>query len=326
MDLIIGAGVTGLSYANFTKNEYLILEMDTEIGGYCKTIKQDGFVWDYSGHFFHFNDEEIKSYIFERIDEQKIFTVEKKTQIFYKDAYIDFPFQKNIHQLPKDEFIDCLYDLYHRSEVGERTFKEMLLSKFGNSISEKFLIPYNEKLYACDLDTLDKDAMGRFLPYADIKDIVDNFKNQSVESYNSSFVYPEGGAIEYVKALAKAVDDDKIILNSSVIKIDVENKIVKTKSGDTFSYNNLITTMPFNKLLKLVKKIGLKRSGIVSTSHKIMVEIISSEILETPISKNNELMVEDNYLTFIIEEANAKLKRTHNRIKKLEEAIEKCLK
>jgi len=77
-----------------------------------------------------------------------------------------------------------------------------------------------------------------------------------------------------------------------------------------------------DKLLKLVKKGGLKRSGIVSTSHKIMVEIISSEILETPISKNNELMVEDNYLTFIIEEANAKLKRTHNKIKKLEEAID----
>jgi len=77
-----------------------------------------------------------------------------------------------------------------------------------------------------------------------------------------------------------------------------------------------------DKLLKLVKKIGLKRSGIVSTSHKVMVEIISSEILETPISKNNELMVEDNYLTFIIEEANAKLKRTHNKIKKLEDAIE----
>ena len=77
-----------------------------------------------------------------------------------------------------------------------------------------------------------------------------------------------------------------------------------------------------DKLLKLVKKIGLKRSGIVSTSHKIMVEIISSEILETPISKNNELMVEDNYLTFIIEEANAKLKRTHNKIKKLEDAID----
>ena len=268
MDLIIGAGVTGLSYANFTKNEYLILEMDSEIGGYCKTIKQDGFVWDYSGHFFHFNDEEIKRYIFERIDKQKIYTVEKKTQIYYKDTYIDFPFQKNIHQLPKDEFIDCLYDLYHRSEAEEKTFKDMLLSKFGNAISEKFLIPYNEKLYACDLDSLDKDAMGRFFPHADIKDIVNNFKNQSVESYNSSFVYPEGGAIEYVKALAKEVKDEKILLNNGVVEIDIENKVVTTKSGDTISYDNLITTMPFNKLLKLVK---LDDKVDVYTSNQVLV-------------------------------------------------------
>ncbi|HIP27386.1 MAG TPA: LPS biosynthesis protein, partial [Flavobacteriaceae bacterium] len=268
MDIIIGAGVTGLSYANFTKNDYVILEMDSEIGGYCKTIKQDGFIWDYSGHFFHFNDEKIKSYIFERMDKQEIFTVEKKTQIYYKDTYIDFPFQKNIHQLPKDEFIDCLYDLYHRPDVEENTFKDMLLSKFGQAISDKFLIPYNEKLYACDLDTLDKDAMGRFFPYADIEDIVENFKKQSVESYNSSFVYPEGGAIEYVKALAKEVADEKIILNNSVIGIDIENKIVTTTSGDTFSYDNLITTMPFNKLLQLVQ---LDNKIDVYTSNQVLV-------------------------------------------------------
>ena len=56
MDIIIGAGVTGLSYASFSRNDCLILEADEQAGGYCKTIKQDGFVWDYSGHFFHFRD------------------------------------------------------------------------------------------------------------------------------------------------------------------------------------------------------------------------------------------------------------------------------
>ena len=54
MDLIVGAGVTGLSYAAYTKNDYLVIEKESEIGGYCRTIKQDGFVWDYSGHFFIF--------------------------------------------------------------------------------------------------------------------------------------------------------------------------------------------------------------------------------------------------------------------------------
>ena len=39
--------------------------------------------------------------------------VEKKSFIVRTaGAQIDFPFQKNIHQLPQADFIDCLYDLY----------------------------------------------------------------------------------------------------------------------------------------------------------------------------------------------------------------------
>ena len=64
----------------------------------------------------------------------------------------------------------------------------MLYEKFGRGIAEKFLIPYNEKLYACDLDTLDHDAMGRSFPYVDKEDIVKGFRNSQRVSYNSSFL------------------------------------------------------------------------------------------------------------------------------------------
>lgn len=86
----------------------------------------------------------------------------KHTQIYYKGDYIDFPFQKNIHQLDKEELIDCLYDLFSVNQGSIRSFKEMVYANYGKSIAEKFLIPYNEKLYACDLDRLDMNAMGRF--------------------------------------------------------------------------------------------------------------------------------------------------------------------
>ena len=33
----------------------ITVEKEKEIGGYCRTIKQNGFIWDYAGHFFHFN-------------------------------------------------------------------------------------------------------------------------------------------------------------------------------------------------------------------------------------------------------------------------------
>ena len=53
MDLIIGSGVTGLSYAAFCGHtDYLILEKEDKVGGYCKTTCRNGYVWDYSGHFF----------------------------------------------------------------------------------------------------------------------------------------------------------------------------------------------------------------------------------------------------------------------------------
>ena len=52
-NLIIGAGISGLTFAS-ESSDYLIVERENEIGGYCRTVRRGGFVWDYAGHFFHF--------------------------------------------------------------------------------------------------------------------------------------------------------------------------------------------------------------------------------------------------------------------------------
>ena len=254
MDVIIGAGITGLSYALFCGHtDYLILEADSQIGGYCKTTKRNGFVWDYSGHFFHFRNKAIEELIMSGIPEEQLVSVVKETCIKYKDLLIDYPFQKNIHQLPKDELIDCLYDLFTVDKKVYNTFKEMLYIKFGKSIAEKFLIPYNTKLYACDLDTLDKDAMGRFFPFAEKEEIIRNFKSNAENSYNATFIYPTGGAIEYINSIANRLDASKIKTNTKVVKIDKEKKEVICDNGEHISYDKLISTMPFPKLLTMAE-------------------------------------------------------------------------
>jgi len=250
MDIIIGAGVTGLTYANFTNSPYVIIEADNHTGGLCNTIIQDGFIWDYSGHFFHFQDPMIASFIRERLDESGLVKVEKHTQIKYKDRMVDFPFQKNIHQLPQEEFIDCLYDLFNIGEIEQHSFKDMLYAKFGKSIAEKFLIPYNTKLYATDLNNLDKDAMGRFFPYADKEDIIRNFRKSENDSYNGSFLYHKRGAIQYVRALERDVPKEKIYLNERVERINLQTHLVQTNKR-TIPYEHLISTIPFVQLLQL---------------------------------------------------------------------------
>ena len=127
----------------------------------------------------------------------------------------------------------------------------MLYHKFGKSIADKFLVPYNEKLYACDLDTLDVDAMGRFFPYANKEEIIQNFKQSENNSYNGTFLYPYGGAEIYVKALSDGLNTDQYKLNCTVHQIDTTNHIVTLASGETIQYDRLISTIPLPDLLKL---------------------------------------------------------------------------
>lgn len=250
--LIIGAGISGLTFANYIKNDYLIIEKENEVGGYCRTIKRNGFIWDYAGHFFHFNTDEFKKKFIEKMPKEDIVYNEKCTKILYKNALIDFPFQTNIHQLEKQEFIDCLYDLFNKEEKEKYdNFLDMLYGKFGKSIVEKFLKPYNEKLYAIDLKKLDVEAMGRFFPYADKEAIIKNFKESKVNSYNANFLYPKNGASSFIEILYNELDKEKILLNTELKKIDLEKKEAELSNGEVVEYEYLINTMPLNNFLKL---------------------------------------------------------------------------
>ena len=249
--LVVGAGVSGLSFAHWVEgDDYLICEADDGPGGYCKTIEQDGFVWDYSGHFFHFKHPELEELLVSRMGDQKVLKVVKDSRILWKGELIDFPFQKNIHQLPKDDFIDCLYDLYFREDREATNFRDMLYAKFGKSIAEMFLVPYNEKLYATDLAKLDVDAMGRFFPYADVDQIVRNFRRADNRSYNATFTYPEGGAIQYVRALMQGVDESRISYRERVESIDLDAKIARTTERE-IRFEHLISSAPFVRLLEM---------------------------------------------------------------------------
>ena len=271
--LIVGAGVSSLATAAALRDpDYLVIDADKEIGGYCKTRKQDGFVWDYSGHFFHFKRPEIEQWLRERMPGQRIRTVEKRSFISYAGRWIDFPFQKNIHQLPQAEFIECLHDLFFARGAGlapapETNFKEMLYARFGRGIAEKFLIPYNEKLYATDLATLDRDAMGRFFPHADLVDIIRNMKVADNASYNATFTYPEGGAIEYVKALASAVDPGKIALEEALVSIDLRARVARTTKREV-RFERLVSSVPFDRLARFA---GIAHDPSVFTWNKVLV-------------------------------------------------------
>lgn len=266
--LIVGGGMTGLAFAQAVNSrDYLLCEALDDVGGYCRTVKRDGFVWDYSGHFFHFRVPEIEQDLVRNMPADEVRVVERVSKVHHAGDHIDFPFQRNIHQLPHEHFIECLVDLIEREEVVPSNFREMLYSKFGRGIAEHFLVPYNEKLYATDLSLLDVDAMGRFFPHADALDIIRGFRARNDQTYNSTFTYPRGGAIEYVRALQRDVDGDRIALNEPVIAIDLQRRVARTPSRE-IRYEQLVSSMPFPKLLQIA---GVDYDPSIYSYNKVLV-------------------------------------------------------
>ncbi len=288
--LVVGAGVSGLSFANWLRAEadargraapdMVIVEADDEPGGYCKTVVQDGFVWDFSGHFFHFHHPEIEAWLRARMPGQDVRTVHKRSFIRFAGRDVDFPFQKNIHQLPKADFIDCLVDLYFSAAPGARaepaapestpapgSFQDMLYARFGRGIAERFLIPYNEKLYACDLDTLDVDAMGRFFPHADVADIIANMRRPDNASYNATFTYPAGGAIQYIGALLHDLPAEMVRCGERLEAVDLRRRVARTSRGE-IGFRFLVSSAP---LPALVAMCGLEHDPSWFSWNKVLV-------------------------------------------------------
>lgn len=267
--LLVGGGITNLAFAEHLHDEdYLVCEALDDVGGYCRTVEQDGFVWDYSGHFFHFRHPEIEEQLVSRIGRDRVRKVVKNSRIHFQGGSVDFPFQKNIHQLPREDFLDCLVSLFEADpSKPAQNFHEMLYGKFGRGISERFLVPYNEKLYATDLRRLDVDAMGRFFPHADRREIVLNFKRADNASYNATFTYPAGGAIQYVRALQQELDPARISLNEPVLAVDLQKKVAHTTRRE-IAFEHLVSAIPFPKLLSIS---GLPHDKTVYSYNKVLV-------------------------------------------------------
>jgi protoporphyrinogen oxidase len=256
--LVIGAGVSGLGFANWMRArdagaKVLVCEADDEPGGYCRTVVRDGFVWDYSGHFFHFRHPEIEAWLRARMPpDEDVRTVARIAKIRFAGVDVDFPFQKNIHQLPRADFIDCLYDLYFREEHARGDdFKSMLYARYGRGIAERFLIPYNEKLYATDLAALDRDAMGRFFPHADVADIIRNMKAApgTAAGYNATFTYPAGGAIQYIRALLRDLPDGCVACGERVVSIDLASQTARTTKREV-RWGRIVSSAPLPALAR----------------------------------------------------------------------------
>lgn len=112
--------------------------------------------------------------------------------------------------------------------------------------------------------------MGRFFPYANPEQIIDNMKRSTIETYNSTFDYPKQGAQFFIDIILEQIDKSRLLLNSEVSSIDLEKKVAIV-NGEKIEYEVLINTTPLNHFVQLLSDCDCGDISGVLSCNKVLV-------------------------------------------------------
>lgn len=258
-NLIIGAGITGLSTAyhleKLGKKDYLVVERANNCGGLCASVEQDGFIFDYSGHVIHTQKSYTRD-LLKKLLGKNTNLVKRYAWIYLQNTMVPFPFQANLSYLPEEIVSECVSALITASKKKKKktnNFKEWCLSVYGEGICKYFMLPYNEKLWQMNADELSTTWCGTFLPKTNLEDIVKGayFKQRAAFGYNAIFFYPkEGGAQALPDAFAKKIKN--IMLGTEITAVDLSAKKAYTKDME-IEFETLINTSPLKTFVPMCK-------------------------------------------------------------------------
>ena len=300
-NIVIGAGISGLSFGYFSKKPFIIFEKENVAGGLCKSIKDNGFTFDYSGHFIHIKDKKIKSLI-EKLTGKKLLTVKRNSCILFNKQLIPFPFQANLYYLTEKQKQTCIEGVKHRKNIriyDDMPFIDWSKAMFGDGITKYFMQPYNQKLWNCNLKNLTAAWTAPFVPKPSTESIIDSAykKNKQKYGYNSVFYYPpNNGCQSMIDGFYKKLKSN-IITNSKVGTIDLKNKKIYA-NGKYYFYDNIISTQPLKELLLSIKDLP---KNILTLTKKL--ECTSTRCINLGIKykKNLPEMIKDIHWIYVPE-------------------------
>jgi len=262
--VVLGAGLTGLSAAYHLQDDepVTVLEREPRPGGLCRSVTQDGFTFDLTGHLLHLRRPEIRALVSELIPPERFEAIDRKAWIHSHGVFTPYPFQVNTHGLPPEVIAECLVGFVEAMREGEViaeeaeriTFREWVMRTFGAGIARHFMFPYNEKLWLTDLDEITCDWVSWSIPRPSLRDVVEGALGVSAKAfgYNPSFLYPKEGGIEILPA-ALAARVRGLRCGEEATSVDAAARTVTLRSGETIGYDRLVSTLPLPRLAAITR-------------------------------------------------------------------------
>ncbi|RYY75359.1 MAG: glycosyltransferase [Gammaproteobacteria bacterium] len=286
--LIIGGGPTGLSAAYHLGKDTVLLERNATVGGWCRSIQDKGFTFDYAGHIMFSNDPYVlKLYDILLGDNQH--WQNREAWVYSKNVHTRYPFQGALYGLPPQVIKDCIVgavearygvvkdaekqcnlskiddccadgtlDAANASSTGVKretqNFEEFIYKVWGAGIAKHFAIPYNKKLWTLPLTQMETSWLGGRVPLPNLDEIIDGALQPVGKPMgpNARFGYPKKGGFQALMSGFVPHIKGDIELNADVVQIVPREHMVVLADGRRYRYDNLISTMPLPELVRLI--------------------------------------------------------------------------
>jgi protoporphyrinogen oxidase len=270
MDIgILGGGISGLVTASRLTASTEVLEADDRPGGLARTFGTDGFYSDVGGHIMFSKDAEALSTMIEALGEN-VHQRRRANVIAFDGAMVKYPFENGLSGLPnKQDVLECLEGFVRawaqqqaapNAPSGDQHLGDWCLRLFGPGIANKYLIPYNRKIWKRDVTELSTEWVDR-VPMPPLTDVLKSAIGIETEGYVHQlyFHYPKVGGIE---ALARAFAAQVVArghrltlgFRASGIRRSDRGWVV-TDGKEEREYRRLVSTIPILPMLQMLPEV-----------------------------------------------------------------------
>lgn len=206
--IIIGAGISGLSIAQFLKkeNEVIVLEKDSRPGGLIRCDRVEGSLFHRTGgHVFNTKREDVMQWFWSFFDKEGQFTkAQRNSSVVMSDnKMVPYPIENHAYMLDREDGEKIVADLVEMAKGNSKepaNFEEFLKGRFGNTLYELYFKPYNWKVWRRDLTKVPLSWLEGKLPMPSVAEII--FANiyhvEERQFVHSSFYYPKQGGSQFL--------------------------------------------------------------------------------------------------------------------------------
>lgn len=248
---VLGGGISGLFAAYFLGGDVEVLEADDRVGGLARCFGSDGFRSDVGGHILFSKDKEALAHELAVLGDNRRRGV-RANKVLYKGLHVKYPFENGIDVLPKEEIVEILHSFVENPhKEAPQNFRDWMFHVFGDGLTKKYLLPYNEKIWKTPPEHMSLEWVDR-VPRPPLVDLIRTAVGIQTEGYTHQlyFDYPKTGGFESLpRALGQKLGS-KVTTGFRVARlrpIDGGWAVIGA-SGEERRYRQLVATIPVNFL------------------------------------------------------------------------------